>query len=557
MVAQIRRGIQDFIGAARPSIADPFLPAKIRDGREDEIRECIGCNICRAANNEGVGLRCTQNPTMGEEWRRGWHPERIPPYPRAETALVIGGGPAGLEAALTLGRRGLDVTLAEAEASFGGRLRHEATLPGLQTWLRVRDWRLHMAAKLPNVRLFPASRMTAADIADFGASHIVLATGAQWRRDGVGVYAPRPGHFPQALTPDDIFAGARVQGPVVVYDDDHYSMAGALAEKLARDGHPMHYVTTAAVASSWTVMTNEQEFLQARLLETGVRIHALKALTAQAADHITLACVYTGRTEALPCGTLVLCTGRLPDTRLRDDLAARGIAAALVGDALQPSSVADASIPPTASPACWANPTPTPPRAASAPPKDPRDAPAPSRPVPERHPATPFGQRPRPYDPIRVLSDDHVEAIHQAALRLLRDQGLRVLNASAIDRFRRAGARIDGSMVHPDPGLIEACLATVPRTFTIAARNRAKDLRFGGNDMVFSSVGGPAYVMDLDSGRRDGTLQDMQDFLRLCQSLNVIQQESGGPLEPMDLPPRPGTWTCTCRNARCWTKAGT
>ena len=77
MVAQIKRGVQDFIGAARPSIADPFLPLKIREGRADEIRECIGCNICRAANNEAVPLRCTQNPTMAEEWRQGWHPERI------------------------------------------------------------------------------------------------------------------------------------------------------------------------------------------------------------------------------------------------------------------------------------------------------------------------------------------------------------------------------------------------------------------------------------------------------------------------------------------------
>jgi len=155
---------------------------------------------------------------------------------------------------------------------------------------------------------------------------------------------------------------------------------------------------------------------------------------------------------------------------------------------------------------------------------------------PNAIPQRPFGQVPRVYDPIRVLSEDHVEAIHQAALKLLATQGMRVLNGTALDHFRRAGARIEGQMVYPDPGLIAERLATVPRTFTIAARNRAKDLRFGGNDMVFSSVGGPAYVMDLDRGRRDGTLQDMQDFLRLCQSLNVIQQESGGPLEPMDLP---------------------
>jgi trimethylamine--corrinoid protein Co-methyltransferase len=151
-------------------------------------------------------------------------------------------------------------------------------------------------------------------------------------------------------------------------------------------------------------------------------------------------------------------------------------------------------------------------------------------------PQRPFGQVPRAYDPIRVLSEDHIEAIHTAALRLLSEQGMRVLNARAIDYFRRAGARVDANMVYLDPAMVTERLATVPPTFTIAARNRAKDLRFGGNDMVFSSVGGPAYVMDLDRGRRDGTLQDMQDFLRLCQSLNVIQQESGGPLEPMDLP---------------------
>jgi trimethylamine--corrinoid protein Co-methyltransferase len=159
----------------------------------------------------------------------------------------------------------------------------------------------------------------------------------------------------------------------------------------------------------------------------------------------------------------------------------------------------------------------------------------PSR-VPNAIPQRPFGQVPRLYDPIRVLSEDHVEAIHQAALTLLATQGMRVLNDAAIGHFRRAGARVEGTMVYPDAGLIEERLATVPPTFTIAARNRAKDLRFGGDDIVFSSVGGPAYVMDLDRGRRDGTLQDMQDFLRLCQSLNVIQQESGGPLEPMDLP---------------------
>ena len=342
MVSQIRRGIQDFIGAARPSIADPFLPAKIREGREDEIRECIGCNICRAANNEAVGLRCTQNPTMGEEWRRGWHPERIAVHPRRETALVIGGGPAGLEAALTLGRRGLEVTLAEASDAFGGRLLREATLPGLATWMRVRDWRLHMIGKLPNVQLFPGSRMGAADVAAFGTDHVVLATGSHWRRDGVGVYAIRHGDFPGALTPDDVFAGARVEGPVMIYDDEHYFMGGALAEKLARAGHDVRYVTTAPLASSWTVLTNEQDFLQARLIGVKVEIVPLKALKSQDKGEVVLSCVYSGREETLPCGTLILATGRLPEDGLWHDLAAAGVAATRIGDCLAPSSIADA-----------------------------------------------------------------------------------------------------------------------------------------------------------------------------------------------------------------------
>src|SRR6202008_2847800 len=121
MVSQVKRGILDFIGAARPSIADPFLPRKIDEGREDEIRECIGCNICRSGNNEGVPIRCTQNPTMGAEWRRGCHPERIATAGSSAKVLIIGGGPAGLECAVALGKRGYAVALAEAATELGGR----------------------------------------------------------------------------------------------------------------------------------------------------------------------------------------------------------------------------------------------------------------------------------------------------------------------------------------------------------------------------------------------------------------------------------------------------
>jgi trimethylamine--corrinoid protein Co-methyltransferase len=161
-----------------------------------------------------------------------------------------------------------------------------------------------------------------------------------------------------------------------------------------------------------------------------------------------------------------------------------------------------------------------------------RSGPRPPQGVPQQ----PFGQVPRWLGPVAAISEDQVEAIHQAALRVLAETGMRVLDGGARDRFRAAGARVDGLMVRLDPGLVEERLRTVPARFMLAARNPLKSLRFGGNDVVFASVGGPAFVMDLARGRREGTLAEMEDYLRLVQVLNVIHQEGGGPFEPMDLP---------------------
>src|SRR5512143_2980018 len=131
MVRTIRSGVLDLIGAARPSIADPCLPAKIRAGRLDDIRECIGCSTCGTGDTRFVPRRCTQNPTMGEEWRRGWHPEIIAPKKTEAEVMVVGAGPAGLECARALGQRGYGVTLLEACRELGGRVLLEAALPGL------------------------------------------------------------------------------------------------------------------------------------------------------------------------------------------------------------------------------------------------------------------------------------------------------------------------------------------------------------------------------------------------------------------------------------------
>ena len=346
----IEDGVLDLIGAARPSIADPFLPRKIEEGRADEIRECIGCNICVTCDSTATPVRCTQNPTMGEEWRRGWHPERI----RAKTSdgkvLVVGAGPAGLEAAQALGKRGYDVVLAEGSDALGGRVAREARLPGLASWIRVVDYRKGQLDRLPTVEIALGSPLDATEILSYDFDHVALATGSLWRDDGVGRWHTRPLELTgvECLTPDDLMSGTRPAGTrVVLYDDDHYYLGGVLAEQLARDGHDVTIVTPEARVSEWTVNTMEQHRIQRRLLELGVTVLASHTVASAADGAVRAACVYTDQERELPCDSLVLVTCRLPVDELATELESAldgksGPTIRLIGDAWSPGTIAAA-----------------------------------------------------------------------------------------------------------------------------------------------------------------------------------------------------------------------
>jgi dimethylamine/trimethylamine dehydrogenase len=353
MVSQVRRGILDLIGAARPSIADPFLPRKIEEGRTEDIRECIGCNYCVKTLSVGVS-GCTQNPTMGEEWRFGWHPERIPPKVSQASVLVVGAGPAGLEVTRALAQRGYRVTLAEASSQLGGRVRRESALPGLREWRRVADWRVTQISKSPHVTIYKGNLLSAVDVLGLEHEHVVITTGSIWRRDGVGLTNRSPVDIHSAaeiFTPDDLMDGRFPnRGPVVLFDDDQSYLGGVLAEQLRRRNLEVRLVTPGHTVSKHTEASFEAASVLARMRELGVQLSVHTTLIRVAQNHLTLQSAISGETSTIAAAAVVLVTSREPVDALYQEIIAdsqrlteSGIrSVSVLGDAKVPDTIAAA-----------------------------------------------------------------------------------------------------------------------------------------------------------------------------------------------------------------------
>jgi dimethylamine/trimethylamine dehydrogenase len=291
---------------------------------------------------------------MGEEWRRGWHPEHIPSLKSPTRVLVVGAGPAGLEAARALGQRGAEVTLVDASRELGGRVSREARLPGLAEWARVRDWRVGRIQRMSQVAVYPDNRLGVDDVLGFGAERVVIATGCHWRRDGFGRSNDLPIdglERPEVFTPDDILDGRLpAAGPVLLFDDDGFYLASVLAERLVQAGLEVLYVTPEDSIAGWTVNTLDYRHIQKRLRELGVRLLPGLNLQCFAGEHAELACVWSGAVQQVACRSVLTVTARLPDDALYQDLLARqsawqdhGISAIdCIGDALAPGLIAHA-----------------------------------------------------------------------------------------------------------------------------------------------------------------------------------------------------------------------
>jgi len=360
MVELVKSGVLDIIGAARPSIADPFLPKKIETGALEDIRECIGCNICAGRYNQHAVLVCTQNATAGEEYRRGWHPERFTPADNSDNdVLVVGAGPAGMECAMVLAKRGMRrVHLVEAGDDIGGSVRWISQLPGLGEWARIINYRKIQLEKLKNVEVITGQRLNAKGVLEYGAEIVVVATGSHWATDGISgpTHEPITGadsSLAHVFTPEQIMVeGSRPSGNrVLVYDCDGYFVAVGVAEQLAREGSEVTIVTPFPSISPFSEYTLEAPRLRRSLHELGIHMITEHLVTAVAPGEVAGCNVYAvTKPVRWEADAIVLVTQRISDDHIyrelmsdREILAREGITGVFrIGDCVVPRLLADA-----------------------------------------------------------------------------------------------------------------------------------------------------------------------------------------------------------------------
>jgi dimethylamine/trimethylamine dehydrogenase len=372
MVAIINSGQFDIIGAARPSISDPFLPKKIEEGRPEDIRECIGCNQCISRwEIGGPPMVCTQNATAGEEYRRGWHPEKFSRAANADKGvLVVGAGPSGMECAMVLGKRQMSaVHLVEADKEIGGcvnwisKLGHSdgkenlfrGTARGLGEWARITNYR--QLDKLRNVEVHLNSRLSAQDVLEYGAEIVIIATGCRFASDGLNPATHEAIEGADAsldwqLTPDQVAKGEKTIGQrVLVLENEGYYMGASVAQKLAGEGKDVHLVTQVGDIAGYMEYTLEAPMLHRDLHRLGVNIHTYTMLEKIEPGACHAYNIWNpAHKEVIEVDTVVLATQRLSNDalyhELKSDKAAlerEGIEAIyLLGDAAAPRMLVDA-----------------------------------------------------------------------------------------------------------------------------------------------------------------------------------------------------------------------
>jgi mycofactocin system FadH/OYE family oxidoreductase 2 len=329
--AIVARGQADMVGMTRAHIADPHVVLKLRAGRPEDVRRCIGCmQACLEALANGLPIGCVYNPVTGHETERA----TLPPAPRPRRVVVVGGGPGGLEAARVAAQRGHRVLVLEASDRLGGQLHLAARLPQRESFLEIVAFLSRQTAKL-GVEVRLGRRADVATIEAEGPDAVVVATGSQPELpDGL---PGAPGHLVHVS--EVVNGAARVGDRALVVDLDGHLRGAGVADLLAGQGHRVRIASEQLYVGQGIDMKTLYP-LQRRLREQGVELLPSTRFAGWDAGRPILADVFTGATRLLADVDTVVwaAPGRAADD-LVEPLRAVGMEVHPVGDCVAPRRV--------------------------------------------------------------------------------------------------------------------------------------------------------------------------------------------------------------------------
>ncbi|SMY06873.1 oxidoreductase [Flavimaricola marinus] len=341
----LRSGQADLVSIVRGQIADPHLVNKARDDRAEDVRGCISCNqMCWGRRSRDYWISCLVNPSAGREWE--WGGDRFEAKGKG-TVLVVGGGPAGLEAARAAAERGFAVTLAEAGAALGGQFRLAGLQPRRGQITDLIKWYERQLRQL-GVEVRLNTYLEADEIAAHGADHIAVATGSLPDETGFQRAMTHLATLPglsrgRVWSPEDILTRAARPGPRVIVLDEGGNWRGCgTAWWLAEAGHKVTLVTPDAMIGKELARSAADFPLRKRLAGLGVAFVTESGIAEWLGNGggADVVCLLTGEVTRIGADDLVLATTNRSVSGLQGDLADLGIGATLLGDAAAPRMAA-------------------------------------------------------------------------------------------------------------------------------------------------------------------------------------------------------------------------